>query len=240
MSDLLLVVLVAVVAVAVGGVGGWVLGRRHGLGIDRDQGGASSSSTMRAIDSLVADGIGLLRGLLRPSGQAGPLTMADDGTITLHFSDIAGSTKLNQRLGDEAFAKLLARHDDVVARLVRKHDGRVVKTQGDGFLAAYHDPFRAVACALALRDELADLDTPLSLRQGVHVGSAVTSDGDVFGRNVAFAARVCSTASGGEVLVSDALRERLADGDVELRPYVLPRALKGIPGWHRLHRVRGS
>lgn len=245
------VVVVAVVALAAGvGVGLWLGRRRTRTAVDaraRPTATTAGTATLEAIDGVVADSIRRLAMWLGPGDQpsAASLTTAEDGTLTLLFSDIEGSTTLNRRLGDEAFARLLRQHDEHVQRLVSAHDGVVVKTQGDGFLAAFHDPAQAVSAALVLRDDMRDgsspLDEPLALRIGLHTGRAVTDAGDVFGESVAKAARVGSRAAGSEVLVSQEVRDRIEDvtAEVEFVGRLLPVRLKGLPGLHRLHRVAG-
>ncbi len=202
-------------------------------------------ATVDALDGLAAASVRRLGSWILPQrdGSAPPLSLAPDGTITLLFGDLAGSTALNVRLGDDAFAALLTEHDRVVERHVERHGGRVVKTQGDGFLAAFHDPCGAVRAGLDLRDATRDRDVAeqvrVELRVGVHTGQAVTRGGDVFGENVALAARVASTARPGEVLVTSAVRERVepAVDDLGFHAHLVPRSLKGIPGRHRLIRV---
>ena len=245
--DPLGVVLVAVAAFAAGtGLGLWL--RRDAALRPRPDGDrpAPAPRTLRAIDSLVADSITRLAGWLRPGGAASAepsgIRLGRDGTLTLLFCDIAGSTRLNHELGDDAFAKLLRAHDAVVQDVVVAHDGHVVKTQGDGFLAVFPDSHDAVACALELREVLADpvhTGRSLDLRIGLHTGRAVTAKGDVFGESVAFAARVASHARGGDVLVSSEVRARVEPqvGDLEFTGRLLPSRLKGLPGLHQLHRV---
>lgn len=244
------VVVVAVVALAAGvGVGLWLGRRRTGTAVDasaRQTAMTAGAATLEAIDGVVADSIRRLATWLGPGDQpsTAALTTAEDGTLTLLFSDIEGSTTLNRRLGDQAFARLLRQHDEHVQRVVSAHGGVVVKTQGDGFLAAFHDPARAVSAALVLRDDMRDgssLDAPLALRIGLHTGRAVTDAGDVFGENVAKAARVGSRAAGGEVLVSQEVRDRVEDVTTEVAfvGRLLPVRLKGLAGFHRLHRVAG-
>lgn len=168
--------------------------------------------------------------------------LASDGTITLVFSDVEGSTALNHAIGDARFAAVLRAHERRARRLVRQHDGRLVKSQGDGLMLAFKRPDDAVRFAVAFQRELAAAEdgVPLAVRIGIHTGAAQTRQGDFFGANVAFAARVCSEASGGEVLVSAAVHERTADDD-SLRLRRGPKAnLRGIPGRHRLYVVEWS
>ena len=163
-----------------------------------------------------------------------------DGTVSLMFSDIEDSTALNQRLGDEDWVRVIRAHDKVAHQTISRHGGKVVKTQGDGFMAAFRTPERAVGAAVSLGPELRrcdDVDVPLAVRIGVHTGPVVTEKGDLFGTNVAMAARIADTARGDEVLVSDAVRERVVEsGEFEFRSRRTAR-FKGLPGRHRIHSV---
>jgi class 3 adenylate cyclase len=163
-----------------------------------------------------------------------------DGQVTILFSDIEDSTTLNTRLGDDAWVRLLGKHDRIVNRAVDAHHGHVVKTQGDGFMVAFGSPADAVGAAVDVQRAISDarpgsgLD-PVRVRIGVHRGAAVHRDNDLFGQNVAMAARVAGEADGEEILISNAVFDDL-DGsflmldarDVEL---------KGIPGTHVVHAV---
>lgn len=165
--------------------------------------------------------------------------LAADGTITLVFSDVEGSTSLNVELGDARFHEVIREHERLARRLARENDGRLVKSQGDGLMLAFKRPVRAVEFAVAFQRALADRDgeVPLDVRMGVHTGEAQTRSGDFFGANVAFAARVCEQADGGQVLVSESVHGRVeGDLDVELKRG-RKRGLEGIPGRHRLYAV---
>ena len=170
---------------------------------------------------------------------------APDGTVTLLFSDIEDSTALNDRLGDKAWVRVLTAHDALVRAMVDKRRGRVVKSAGDGFMVAFRDPVSAVLAARGIQRALArTLDprlrlTPVRVRIGVHTGTVISRDGDYFGRNVAMAARVAGLADGGEVLVTEAVREGTADsGDRRMRFEDAGTVeLKGLPGEHPLWRL---
>ena len=122
-----------------------------------------------------------------------------DGSVAILFSDIEGSTALNERLGDKEWVRLLARHDAAVRSAIDRHDGHVVKTQGDGFMVAFAAPEAAVRCAIAVQrafDKGSRKGKALVLvRIGIHQGDVVHRDNDIFGRNVAQAARVAALAS---------------------------------------------
>ena len=162
-----------------------------------------------------------------------------DGNVVILFSDIEESTALNERMGDRAWVRLLERHDKLVRRLVDEHSGHVVKSQGDGFMVAFAHPEQAVGCSVAVQRALASQARRMSgitirVRIGIHMGKSVRRGDDLFGRNVAMAARVAAQADGGEVLISEPVRD--AVGDVEVGP---PREveLKGFGGTHRLYPV---
>lgn len=168
--------------------------------------------------------------------MAGP-----DGSVAILFSDIEGSTELNERLGDKEWVRLLARHDAAIRSAITRYDGHVVKTQGDGFMAAYGSPEQAVRSAIAMqlafeRGRRKGRATVL-IRIGIHHGDVVHRDNDIFGRNVAQAARVAALAEGGEILVSEAV----SDAVTECEDIVLtdPRdvQLKGLAGDHLVSAV---
>lgn len=158
---------------------------------------------------------------------------AGDGSVAILFSDIEGSTALNVELGDKAWVKLLAKHEALVRRHVTAYDGHVIKTQGDGFMVAFGPAEHAVDCAIAVQRSLRPrrrrpLDTEIRVRIGIHRGTAVRREDDLFGRNVAYAARVAGHAAGGEILVSDPVVAALVEAaDVSRRGR---RSSRGWPG----------
>jgi adenylate cyclase len=167
---------------------------------------------------------------------------ASDGTATILFSDIEDSTALNEALGDKAWVRVLGAHDRVVRERVAAHDGNIVKSQGDGFMVTFASVEEAVRCAVEIERGFENggrrlRKTPIRVRIGIHVGQVVAKDGDLFGRNVAYAARVAAEADGGEILVSEDVRDRLGgDGGVSLSE---PRSveLKGLEGEHAVFAV---
>lgn len=161
--------------------------------------------------------------------------LAPNGRVAIVFSDIEGSTALNERIGDRAWVRLIDRHDKTVSRLVKRHSGYVVKSQGDGFMIAFAQPEQAVWCSMDLQRDLAKRPNGIRVRIGIHAGKSVRRGDDLFGRNVAMAARVAAAADGGEILISESVRDALGDDvavdegrDVEL---------KGFNGIHRLYSV---
>ncbi|MFT4300022.1 MAG: adenylate/guanylate cyclase domain-containing protein [Aeromicrobium sp.] len=191
------------------------------------------------VQALVASSIEELTEWLREDGAAVQRATAPDGTVTMFFSDIEGSTQLNVSLGDRAFVKVLARHDELMRSAIEAHQGEVVKTQGDGFMVVFRWPTDAIRAALEVQERLAAERGKLrthgvKVRIGVHRGAVVARDGDYFGSNVALAARVAAEAHGGEVLVSNDLREALIDStefvfddvrEVELKGFAVPELL---------------
>ncbi|WP_072804172.1 adenylate/guanylate cyclase domain-containing protein [Rhodococcoides yunnanense] len=166
--------------------------------------------------------------------------MTADGDVVVVFSDIEGSTARNEELGDRGWLKLLERHNRLVTKQVDDHGGHVVKNQGDGFMIAFSDPAQAVRCGLRVQEALRenpDRWNRIRVRMGIHVGSSVRRGDDLFGLNVAMAARVAGHAEGGEILVSEPIRDAIVPtGDFELGA---PRevALKGMSGSHQLYPV---
>ncbi len=166
---------------------------------------------------------------------------AADGTVTILFSDIEGSTALNHRLGDRGWVQLLSKHDRLFHRAIDAHSGHVIKTQGDGFMVAFAEASHAIGAACDIQLALTKIRpgsklSGVRVRIGAHCGSAVHRDGDLFGRNVAYAARVAAQADGEEVLVSDTVLE--ACPDLSVRVLESREAeLKGIPGVHQLHVI---
>ena len=131
---------------------------------------------------------------------------ASDGTVTIAFTDIEDSTKLNVLLGDRRWLEVLRVHNEVVTDVTAEHGGTVVKGQGDGFMLAFASARRSLTCAQAIQREIGEtFDHPGSLirvRIGLHVGETVREADDFFGHAVNYAARVASSAAGGEVVVS--------------------------------------
>ncbi len=172
-------------------------------------------------------------------------SMADSaGRVTLLFSDIEDSTPLNERLGDEAWVRVLAAHDALVRARVERYRGQVVKTSGDGFMVAFRDAEAACRAAVGIQKDLRrTLDprlrvvAPIKVRIGIHTGTVISRDGDYFGRNVVMAARVGALATGGEVLVTDAVHDAL-DDDADVTLVEMGEVeLKGLPGDHLVWRV---
>jgi class 3 adenylate cyclase len=154
---------------------------------------------------------------------------------TVLVTDIVGSTGQATALGDRAWRELLQRHDDASRREFERFRGREVKQTGDGFLATFDGPARAVRCAAAIRDALAPLG--LSLRTGVHTGECELRGADVSGIAVHIAARVGAAAGPGEVLVSSTVHDLVIGSGLEFEERG-ERELAGVPGSWRLFMAR--
>ena len=160
--------------------------------------------------------------------------------VVILFSDIENSTALNERMGDRAWVWLIGRHDKLMRKLVDEHSGHVVKSQGDGFMVAFAHPDEAVRCGIALERALGRgvnrmRNRNIRVRIGIHMGKSVQRGDDLFGRNVAMAARVAAEAGGGEILVSESVHD--AVGDDFAFGAVREVELKGFSGTHRVYPV---
>ena len=135
--------------------------------------------------------------------------LAVDGSVTIVFTDIEGSTALMELLGEPSWMGLLGWHDDVVKQQTTIFGGSVVKGQGDGFMLAFPASGSAAACAVAIQRALSTgwAGVHVPVRIGMHCGNARVEAGDFFGRTVVLAARVAGAAAGGEILVSREVQE---------------------------------
>ncbi len=161
--------------------------------------------------------------------------VSDRVLATVLFTDIVGSTERAAALGDAAWRSLLERHDALVREEVERHRGRFVKSLGDGALAIFDGPSRAISSATAIRDRVHDLD--LEIRAGLHTGECeLLADDDVGGLAVHIGARISSLAAPGEVLVSSTVRD-LSVGSGQTLTDRGEHDLKGVPGPWRIFAV---
>lgn len=156
---------------------------------------------------------------------------------TILFTDIVGSTETAARLGDRRWRDLLERHDAAVRRELAVHRGREVKTMGDGFLATFDGPARAIRCATAIQGELRR--SGVEIRSGIHSGEVEAIGEDVGGMAVNIGARVGALAGPGEVLVSSTVRELVVGSGIEFEERGSHR-LKGAPDEWNLFAVVGG
>jgi class 3 adenylate cyclase len=173
-------------------------------------------------------------GLLLPARRR-PQPSAESILATVLFTDLVGSTARLRELGDERWQVLLGEHQAVVRRHLEAFRGREVKTTGDGFLATFDSPARALKCALAARAGVEALG--LELRAGIHTGECEILKGDVSGIAVHLAARVLGAAAPGEVLVSGTVRDLLLGSDFSFEDRGRHK-LKGIEGEWQLFAVQ--
>jgi class 3 adenylate cyclase len=153
---------------------------------------------------------------------------------TVMFTDIVGSTQRAAELGDRRWRDLLGRHDALVRRQLARHRGREVKTVGDGFLATFDGPARAIRCADAITRAVRDLG--VDIRAGLHTGECEVIGNDVGGLAVHIGARVAARANAGEILVSSTVRDLVVGSGIEFADRGT-QDLKGVPGEWRLFAV---
>jgi len=154
---------------------------------------------------------------------------------TVLFTDIVGSTAKAIELGDRRWRDLLERHHTLVRRELLRYRGREINTAGDGFLAAFDGPARAIRCACAIVEGVRELG--LSVRAGLHTGECEVTDGNIAGIAVHTGARVAAQAGADEVLVSSTVRDLVAGSGIQFSDRGA-HALKGIPGEWRLFAVQ--
>jgi class 3 adenylate cyclase len=153
---------------------------------------------------------------------------------TVLFTDVVSSTQRAIELGDEEWRKLLRSHDAQVRRQLERFQGREVNTTGDGFVATFDGPARAIRCAIAIRDAVRAIG--LDLRAGLHTGEVEMSKGDIAGIAVHLAARVAAAAHAGEVLVSRTVVDLVAGSGLTFADRG-EHTLKGVPGQWSLFAV---
>jgi class 3 adenylate cyclase len=153
---------------------------------------------------------------------------------TILFTDIVGSTETAAALGDNAWKRTLDRHDEIVRRYLGRYRGRLVNTTGDGFVAVFDGPARAVRCAQAIADAVVALG--LEIRAGVHTGEVELRGDDVGGLAVHIGARVAELAGPGEVLASRTVMDLVSGSGIAFTSRGV-HELKGVPGRWELYRA---
>ena len=164
--------------------------------------------------------------------RAAPAT--DRVLATVLFTDLVDSTTRAAELGDSRWRDLVEAHDGLVRARLERHRGTEVKTLGDGFLATFDGPGRAIRCACDVRDAVRTLG--LELRAGLHTGECEVSANDISGIAVNIGARVGATAGPGEVLVSQTVKDLVAGSGLDFEDRGA-HDLKGVPGPWRLYAV---
>jgi class 3 adenylate cyclase len=153
---------------------------------------------------------------------------------TVLFTDVVGSTERAAELGDRRWRELLAEHNRLVRAELERYRGNEVGTAGDGFLATFDGPIRAIRCAQACMDAVRPLG--IDLRAGVHTGEIERMEGDIGGLGVHIGARVAARAGAGEVLVSRTVTDLVAGSGLAFVDRGA-HALKGVPGEWQLYAV---
>jgi class 3 adenylate cyclase len=168
--------------------------------------------------------------------ERAPVAGSDPDRVltTVMFSDIVTSTERAAEIGDRRWRDVLDRHDELVRTELGAHGGREIKTTGDGFLALFDAPARAIRCAVSIREELRA--TGIDIRVGLHSGEVELRGDDVGGIAVNIGARVAAVGSAGDVVVSSTVKDLVAGsgiGFVDRGEH----SLKGVPDRWRLFGV---
>jgi class 3 adenylate cyclase len=174
-----------------------------------------------------------------PESRTRRLPVGDVHTIL--FTDVEGSTALTDRLGDAKARELLREHERTVREALKAHGGSEVKTLGDGFMTSFSSAVRALEYAVAMQRAFAEhnesAEEPILVRVGLNAGEPIAEDDDLFGTAVNEAARITATATGGEILASDVVRQ-LVKGKDFLFADRGDQELKGFDETVRLYEVR--
>jgi len=182
------------------------------------------------VDDIVFERMPRLIAEFLGEGEEAAAPQVLSGLVTILFTDVEGSTALTQRLGDAKAREVLREHERVVRECLKAHGGSEVKTMGDGFMASFGSAVRALECAVAIQRALASAHPepveggtpegaassaptslePVRVRIGLNAGEPIAEEGDLFGTAVIAAARIAAQAQGGEILVSDVVRQLVA------------------------------
>jgi class 3 adenylate cyclase len=154
---------------------------------------------------------------------------------TIVFTDIVGSTASASQIGDDRWRRLLDEHDRIAATMVERHDGRLVKSTGDGILATFTGPGRAISATCALRDSMQVLG--IDVRAGVHSGEIELRGDDIGGIAVHIAARVSALAGRGQILATSTVRDLVTGSGIQFAEHGGEHALKGVERPWRIWEV---
>ena len=199
---------------------------------------------------------GLLReiaeGLGQPINAAAPLTAETiigslavgqtEGTVTIMFTDVEESTRLLSTRGFTASHEIMKSYETIIEDKVAQHAGRRIKGLGDGFMISFGSARHGVECALDIQQAIGDYsklnpERKLRIRIGLNTGEVVEEGGDIFGAAVNVAARVAGKAKGGEILVSEIVRQLVGPVSEMKFDFRGRYKLKGFPDRWRLHQV---
>lgn len=178
-------------------------------------------------------GVDTIVQMVRDQKPPVPSGAAYHGVVTIFFSDIVGSMDMKYKIGDDAYRPRRQEHDRILREEIGKANGNVLKHTGDGLMATFQSPRLALECSAKIQALVSEygrqLDPPLRIRIGLHAGEPELTDGDAFGIDIDFAARVMGEAEPGEVLCSAAVRGLVAT----IKSFEFTdrenRSLKGIP-----------
>ena len=178
---------------------------------------------MGDIDSLIGEMEEFLTGT---RGLVG----AERVLATILFTDIVGSTRLAAELGDRRWRHVLDDHDEMVRHHLARFRGKEVKSTGDGFVATFDGPARAIHCSREIAVDAAALG--IEIRAGIHTGECEIRDDDIGGIAVHVAARILAEAAPGEVIVSSTVKELVIGSGIRFVDRET-RVLRGVPDeWH--------
>ena len=164
--------------------------------------------------------------------------VASEGTVTLVFTDVVGSTSIADRVGDPAWVNLIHRLEAAATEITTAENGTVVKFLGDGSMLAFDSARAAVRAAIRLQEM--STDTGLKIRIGIHTGEAVRTDGDILGTTVNKAARIAAAAEPGQIILSSTTADLI--GTIYGVTLSEPRnvAIRGLPGQHQIVPIEWS
>jgi len=168
--------------------------------------------------------------------------VSHEGNVTIFFTDIESSTEMMERLGDENAQQVLRAHSRITRQEIQKQGGTEVKGQGDGFMVAFSNVRRAILCTIGIQQAIEGYnqdnpDEAIRVRIGLHTGQAIQEEEDFFGITVVKAARVTDVAQGGQIVVSDIVRELAGElTGIEFNS-IGGHSLKGLRGKHLLYEV---
>ena len=168
---------------------------------------------------------------------AAPMPEVERVLATVLFTDIVGSTERARSLGDHAWKELLERHYAIARRQLERFRGRQIVTTGDGLLATFDGPARAIRCAQAMVADMRELG--LEIRAGLHTGEIELEGADVRGLAVHIGARIAALAEAGEVLVSSTVKDLVVGSGIEFEDHGA-HPLKGVADEWRLYAVRSE
>lgn len=213
---------------------------QHMESVHREAHGLVPNAIIRVSEDNVLRFLGTMAGPeAGPDGSGNPSSFR-----VILFTDLEGSTSLQEQVGQAVFMVLLSEHDLVIRRALVATDGREVKHTGDGIMASFDDVGRALRCAVDIQNgfdaRAATGDgPPLRVRIGMAAGEPVDRNDDLFGSSVNLASRICNAADAGHILVSDVVHDLGADAGFSLRE-VEARALKGFRDVTRIFEVERS